>query len=371
MISTVLSPSVILSSEALQYWQKELSNRDEKTAIRYLQYFSGFCEFSGKDPDTIIEQREKDQLNPDRKIRRRFESELNSYIAFKRKEGYKVATLQVMWASIRSFFEIHYSPLIMRKGDYPTGDSDGVKRATDEAIKKALINKTKLSFQSYPLIMFAKDTGLRISDIVALNCGDMLQQIENGVCPIQINVITEKTNLLAKTFIGKEAIDALREYFKKREMGATKWHKCVPPEKITPASPLFKKWSGGTVKRMNRISASHVIRNAFVYVGETRMSAHSLRKRLQTKLEKGGMPTNWIDQVLGHKLINSRDAYSLPTDEELRDAYIKAYPLVAVLLNRHEAVKTQIVITQSIPEITPDISKALNILTKFAKSLNE
>jgi alpha-acetolactate decarboxylase len=55
------------------------------------------------------------------------------------------------------------------------------------------------------------------------------------------------------------------------------------------------------------------------------MSAHSLRKYLQTALEKGNMPTNWIDQVLGHQLINSRDAYSLPTDEELKEAYINAY----------------------------------------------
>jgi hypothetical protein len=37
------------------------------------------------------------------------------------------------------------------------------------------------------------------------------------------------------------------------------------------------------------------------------------------------MPTNWIDRVLGHNLINSRDAYSLPTDEELQEAYEKAY----------------------------------------------
>jgi Zn/Cd-binding protein ZinT len=29
--------------------------------------------------------------------------------------------------------------------------------------------------------------------------------------------------------------------------------------------------------------------------------------------------------VLGHELINSRDAYSLPTDEELKEAYMKAY----------------------------------------------
>ena len=60
------------------------------------------------------------------------------------------------------------------------------------------------------------------------------------------------------------------------------------------------------------------------------MSAHSLRKALQTNLEKGGMNTNWIDQVLGHELLNSRDAYSLPTDEELKEAYETAYKFIRV-----------------------------------------
>jgi hypothetical protein len=60
------------------------------------------------------------------------------------------------------------------------------------------------------------------------------------------------------------------------------------------------------------------------------MSAHSLRKKLQTDLEKAGINSNWIDQILGHKLINSRDAYSLPTDEELKEAYVKAYPHIKV-----------------------------------------
>ena len=60
------------------------------------------------------------------------------------------------------------------------------------------------------------------------------------------------------------------------------------------------------------------------------MSAHSLRKKLQTDLEKAGINSNWIDQILGHQLINSRDAYSLPTDEELREAYIKAYQFIKV-----------------------------------------
>ena len=255
----------------------------------------------------------------------------------------------------------------MRKGDYPTGDSEGVKRATDDAIRKALSRNNRLSFQSKTLIQFAKDTGLRISDIVALKCGNIPEQIGKGVCPIQINLISQKTNLLTKTFIGKEAIDALREYFNKREQGS-KWNKEIIPEKITPSSPLFRKWVSGNIQPMHRISATHIISDAFNEIGELRMSAHSLRKRLQTQLEKGGMPTNWIDQVLGHKLINSRDAYSLPTDEELRDAYIRAYPLVAVSIDTKVPKAPNSAIEVS--EITPDMTKALYILSKFAKSLN-
>jgi hypothetical protein len=76
---------------------------------------------------------------------------------------------------------------------------------------------------------------------------------------------------------------------------------------------------------MSRMGASTIIREAFLTVGEKKMSAHSLRKKLQTDLERAGVNSNWIDQILGHELINSRDAYSLPTDEELQDAYEKAY----------------------------------------------
>ncbi len=311
----------------MEYWKKELANRDSKTALRYLQYFKGFVEYMGLTPDQILAQRELDLRSLNRKVQRRFESEFKAYLAKKRDEGFKIATQQVMFAAIRSFFEIHYCPLIMRKGDYPKGDSNGVKRATKEAILKILTNKTRNSFTSHTLILFIKDTGLRISDVVAMKCGDIPHQIEKGICPIQINVITEKTNLLAKTFIGKEAIDALKTYLEIRKVGS-KWHKEIIPEKITPNSPLFRSWTCGLVKPLNRITASHLIRNAFLYIEEKRMSAHSLRKKLQTDLEKAGVNSNWIDQILGHQLINSRDAYSLPTDEELKDAYTIAYQYI-------------------------------------------
>jgi hypothetical protein len=84
------------------------------------------------------------------------------------------------------------------------------------------------------------------------------------------------------------------------------------------------------------------------------------------------MPTNWVDQVLGHKLINSRDAYSLPTDEELRDSYIQAYPYVSVCdeipkpdSNSHRTIAESSIIDN------PDMVNALRVLARFAKALKE
>ncbi len=102
----------------------------------------------------------------------------------------------------------------MRKGDYPTGDSEQVKRATDEAIRKRISEKNTSIISTKLLMLFLKDTGLRISDVLALNCSDLPKQIEKGICPIQINVLFEKTNLLAKTSNGQEAIQALMSIFK-------------------------------------------------------------------------------------------------------------------------------------------------------------
>ncbi len=234
-----------------------------------------------------------------------------------------------MYASIRSFFEIHYFPLRIRRGDYPKGDSNGVKRATKEAILKILNNKTaRNKITTKPAVLFIKDSGLRVSDVRRLNCDFFLDALEKdpNTDLIEIHIITQKTKLLAKTFIGREAIDALKEYLEARRKGSRN----VAPETITKESPLFKTWKRGKVRRISRHSFSTLLRQAFVNVNEDKMSAHSLRKKLQTDLEKAGINSNWIDQILGHKLINSRDAYSLPTDEELKEAYTKAYQYIKV-----------------------------------------
>jgi hypothetical protein len=131
------------ASPALQYWQNELDTKGEATKQKYQEYFNEFLDFICENPDELIAQRQQDLLKTDRKIQRRLESQLLAFIVNKKQNGYAIATQKIYFASIGSFFEIHYFPVIMRHGDYPKGDSNGVKRATKEAILKVLKNKTR------------------------------------------------------------------------------------------------------------------------------------------------------------------------------------------------------------------------------------
>jgi integrase len=313
----------IYSKTALEYWQSEIVNKAEGTKASYLHYFKDFLTYVNMTADQVLDLRIQDTASPDRRIQRRFESLFKVFLAEGKKKNYAPLTLQTIFASVRSFFEAHYYPLIMRKSDYPTGDSNGAKRATKEQILKALGTKTE-SRTTTALIMTAKDSALRVSDMRLLKCDVILDNPDADVIPIQR--ITKKTKLLAKTFIGEEAITALKAYLEHRRKGTRN----VPPEKITKDSPLFRTWAKGEVKPMSREGMSTLIRNAFLAAGIKKVSAHSLRRYYQTAMEEANVNVNWIDQMLGHELVNCRGAYSKPTDEQLEASYVRAYDNIRV-----------------------------------------
>jgi len=316
-----------ITSPAIEYWLNELATKSETTKELYLKNFKKFLEFTNKTADELLEQRQENQTSTNPKIQRLIESQLIKFIATKRNEGLSPATLQTYFASVRSFFEIHYYPLRMRRGDYPSGESLGVKAANKENILKAIENKANRNKTTIKAaILFLKDSGLRISDARLFNYGDVKEQLERGDEFIELARITQKQKTIAKPFIGPEAIHALKTYLQEREHGSRR----VPPEKLTDKSPLFRTWESTKIQRIPRNSFSSLVRQTFLRINAQHTTAHSLRKYLQTNLEAAGVNTNWIDQILGHKLINSRDAYSKPTDEQLREAYTKAYKFIQV-----------------------------------------
>lgn len=304
--------------DAIQYWMGELANRSEATKEKYKSFMLRFCEWFGKTPNQLMKQRNEDSRSSDLKKQRKIESALKGFMAHLEKEGNSVSTQQVAYAAVRSFFEMHYQPLRMRRGDYPTGESVGSRAATKEDIKK-LLEDTSLRIKA--MILFLKDTGLRVSDVVVLRYGDLVKELESDQEFISLYLITKKNKIAAKTFVGPEAVEALKEYFEERRKGTRR----IPPEEVGPDSPLFRIRTP-EIKPLTRSGMSSTITYHAGKIGVNgQFSAHSFRKFFQTQLEAAGVHPNWIDRMIGHRLINSRDSYSLPSDQQLREAYEKAY----------------------------------------------
>jgi integrase/recombinase XerD len=329
-----------LGLDAVEYWMGELANRSEGTRNKYMEYFSKFCEWAGKTANELVEQRKEDLKSDDPREQRRVESKLKGFMAHLENEGMSVATRQVAYAAVRSFFEMHFQPLRMRRGDYPTGESLGSRVATKDDLKQ-ICEDAPLRIRA--LILFLKDTGLRVSDVRRLTYGDVAEGLENNEEFIPLQLITKKNKITAKTFLGPEAIEALKEYFKERREGTRR----IPPETITSKSPLFRTREN-EVKPITRSGLSSIVTfYASKHGINSGFSAHSFRKYFQTALEASGINTNWIDQMIGHRMINSRDAYSRPTCEQLKESYIKAYPNLRVFKDsnferRVENLETQI-----------------------------
>jgi site-specific recombinase XerD len=313
-----------IRKDALTQWYDELATQSEVTGKLYKKYFKEFCEYINQTPDQILAQRIKDDTNPNRRVKKRYETLFKQFLKHKKTtpkpngELLRPTTLQTIYAGIRSFFELHDYPLKMRRKDYPKGKALGVKRATKEQVLKVLDanpNKPRL----IAIIIAINDSGLGVSDLRKLKCGLFLNKPTTEVIPY--HTLRQKTGDTIKTFFAEESITAIQAYIKHRKKGTRK----LKPETITPDSPLFVKHQKGKPVKIERTDLSTLVESAFLRVGLKHLSAHSIRKKLQTCLEKGNVPTNWIDQILGHELINSRDAYSLPTDEELQEAYEKAY----------------------------------------------
>jgi site-specific recombinase XerD len=313
----IVSPEQHQTDISLKQWYKELSTQSEVTFKLYSGYFQDFCDFIHQTPDQILAQRIKDDKSQDKPTKRRYETLFKEYLKHKKQQSFKPTTLQTIYASIRSFFELHDYPLKMRRKDYPKGKAKGVRRATKEHILKVL-DKYPNDKRLTAIIMAINDTGLGVSDLKKLNCELFLNTDEKI---IMYHTLRQKTGDTIKTFFAEESITAIKEYIQHRKNGTRK----LKPETITPETPLFIKHQNGKPVRIERTDLSTIIQHAFLKTGEQHLSPHSIRKKTQTCLEKGGMNPNWIDQILGHDLINSRDAYSLPTDEELQEAYEQAY----------------------------------------------
>lgn len=311
---------------AVEAWEMELSIKTEKTRFNYRLYLRRFLERWGVTPDGLYEMRLSDLKSDDPRDRKRVENMIKVQMSEMKRAGAAASTCRNVWKAVRCFFEAQGLDLKLKAKDKPQGQYNGQKLVLADQIRE-MHDACGWEFKkrNRALLLFLKDSGLRVSDVAALNIedyeGTVTKYNDAGEAfKVFEPINTRKTGSLAYVVIGPESVNALEEYLSERRA----------KEEIEPDAPIFVNRSGKRFKQQALSAVFFRLRDKLGLEGRS-VSAHSLRKFHTTMLE-AAMPRTWIAKLQGKTVRDSMGVYSQPEllPGELTQAYMKAYNRIRV-----------------------------------------
>lgn len=368
--------------KSVRVWTNYLSA--EGTERLYLSKLKRFCDWVGKDPDTLIEERYSLLRSEDIRENHEHEELATAFLKDLEKTLSPYA-LRSYAGAIRSFYKYNRADLKLIK-QVKVYNIREEKIPTKEEVKGMCeVSGTR----ERAVILFQYQSGLRNDTIAKLRYRDIKEDLEAGLVPARVHVMPgyTKCKIGHDTFVGRDAIEAFKASLDERRRGVAV--RGAPPEKITDKSPLFRSGRnipGGpiTSSAISHIVVEAALRAGIVEVSESEqgtrtkyisLHAHCLRKAFQTTLEASRVSSNWVKSMMGHKLPRVEGAYSKPSVKQLREAYSKAESSLSISetkpVLRSEEIK-EIVdkrVEGRIKELFSDPKLARALFASYADSL--
>jgi len=283
------------------------------TEKRYLQILTDFCEWAGKNPDELIAKRKEDLKNEEEADKRKVEEQVREYCIFLEKErGWKRGTSALYHAGIRSFYKYNYVPLQMPSPK--RGAIIGVAPHTPEEIKELLRH---VDVRGRFIVLGLLESGMSREDFVSLTYGVIKKEYEAGKQFVHMKVIRKKEQVAYETFLGVNAISALKSYLEYRKRRG---------ENIAEQTFLIV-----TERGQKRALTPEALSQLFVKLGQKagfKSSPHRLRKFFESYVGLV-VPSLLVRYWMGHSL-HVEKSYFRPPIEEQRKKYMEAYKKIDV-----------------------------------------
>ncbi len=154
-------------------------------------------------------------------------------------------------------------------------------------------------------------TGARISEIVALNVGDVVKIDGGDVLSLRLSGKGGKVRVVP---LGSYAREALDQYLVRTRPSLVQKNR----------EALFLNDRGGRLSRQTMWKiVSEAARRANI---SAEVSPHSLRHSYATHLLDGGADVRVVQELLGHASVTTTQIYTLVTIDKLRENYANAHP---------------------------------------------
>ncbi|RLI76680.1 integrase, partial [Archaeoglobales archaeon] len=301
----------------------------------------------GLNPEELIDEAEEDRKKPRReqgkpewRLAEFYRWLLNEYEIKARGKGRrrntgkkgaskKMAALYI--TAIRSFYRRNGFPIVTKSLKATPKKENKKLQLSSKDVKKLVDHAPTLRDRAIILMMF--QGGFDVSTICSLDYGDVKRGLEQGDEPLMIEVVREKEEVEYITFVGHDAIEALKAYLNDR---------IAKKEELKLDSPLFAK-EGAKKKKAERIT-TNLIQNM---LRETALKAglvteedlehadlnpcrpHALRSAFSMILRLNGFDPLVVEYMMGHR-IPYNGVYLIPTPERLRQMYAEVEPQLSI-----------------------------------------
>jgi integrase len=292
--------------------------KQSKSRSTFKEYKAGidkFSEWFKKTPDEILEMRRQDWVSGDLHQKRRFGFELEKFHKWLLDGKYSVNSARTLCLGLRQLFKFFEMPLTLVSSEI----SKTVPTVKDiiptiEQYRKMFTVADNL--RDKLIVSMGKDLGWRIGDFVKIR-KDRLPSLDQDA-PIEFALITEKEDVIAKSFISGETANLLREYLP-----------TLPPENPYLFPSNAKNFiDPDTINRNLRSLAER----AGVHIpAEKRLRFHAFRKRFLTECANLHIDVNTAKILVGKDVEESMLAYL--SEVEHRAAFIKLHQRMRLVLS--------------------------------------
>jgi len=330
------------------------------TERMYARSLHHFYEFSGMTPDYVVELWKKQASGNYEEALEDWDVKLDQFVKWlMEKKGLKKSSAVDCHASIKALVKYN-SRLKMAIGTPGRGIQKALQPITLEEFRDL---DAVADEQQRFIIRALKDSGMSRKDFVALNYGDVRKEFEAGEKFIHIHAIRRKEELEYDTFIGPNAVEALKIYLRiRRNRG----------EILNDDTPLVASQKE-PYPRLTPDNVTQIIDRLGEKIGIT-ASPHRLRKTFESYMALEVRHPIILKYWMGHKLASDIEArYVLPPVQEQKALYQKAYKGIDLnqVASMDEFLKTIEEVKASLPPELRAKAERLGIIIRQKKEISK
>jgi integrase len=302
---------------SVQEFLNSISNPRTRKGYRF--GLNKFVEWFGKPAEEILAMRQEDltqrqgeNLVEYRNRAARFEKEIEKFHSHLLENGYSINSARNMTLGIRQLFRYYQMPVTIRSGSKVSQTVKTTKNfpMTIEHVRKMF---QAANLKERTILSLAVDTGLRISDFLAIKKTD-LPPLDTEP-PIAFTLLTQKEKIPAHCFLSKETVDQLKTYvptLKKKNnlyLFASNGKNHISDEAV---SKMLKRLAEKAQINLNRKS----------------LTFHCFRKMFLSASIDSGIGLTAGKKLCGKAIARSDDTYL--TTVKLREKFIQLKKFLAI-----------------------------------------